>query len=61
MKNLKTLKEINWTGFLAEEMVKKLIKAEAIKWVKKYYGTYVLKHMDNIFIKFHNITEEDLK
>ena len=55
---IKTLKDLD----LAENMDRRIIKAEAIKWVKMMmrgrstFHTYI-----EDFKMFHNITEEDLK
>ena len=65
---LKTVNELNFDeidrkgidqGCTFEDMVKKWLKKEAIKWVKYYKET----HFEAIayeFMKFHNITEDDL-
>ena len=61
-KELKTLKDIEkdtemnyWLG--------KIIRAEAIKWVKEYFPNNPAGEIFGIrdFMEFHNITEEDLK
>ena len=54
MEKLKTLKDLDlaWNS----KKVKEILKAEAVKWVKKYIGEWYLLPM----IDFFNLTEEDL-
>ena len=59
---LKTLKDLQWDeSGKGDYMVDgKELKEEAIKWVKWYLDVYKTDYHLQPFIKFHNITEEDL-
>ena len=58
MTKLKTVKDlgndVNWIGRL-------ILKKEAIKWVKQDKDFDKKYPWRDIFMNFHNITEEDLK
>jgi len=59
MKELKTLKDIYGNKANGQVSLKEL-KAEAIKWVKKYERAGWLRSAED-FKRFFNLTEEDLK
>ena len=55
----KTLKDFKFT--LENYMIREQIKAEAIKWVKRSRNPIYVELGEREFMKFHNITESDLK
>ncbi len=70
---LKTLKDLNINGMLYDsngtasgaDKINRLLKAEAIKWVKHYRESAVFGKVSHgrvsLMIMFFNITEEDLQ
>ena len=65
MTELKTLKDIpkNYLGGerLTLEQYQRELKAEAVKWVKKFYNPNKTTMEIKNWINFFNLTEEDLK
>jgi hypothetical protein len=64
MKELKTLKDLNFYGCYAKD-IKDLLKQEAIKWVKEIQAN-TTQDFSNLYLikwikKFFNLTEEDLE
>ena len=64
MNELKTLKDIEFEGLWGKNFprmhawkTRKILKAEAIKWVKEFDD----KNTKEAFKHFFNLTEEDLK
>ena len=62
MKELKTLKDI-WRGSTScsRNTLKMKLKAEAVKWVKEFEKKPFNGEAKIWFMKFHNLTEEDLQ